>query len=92
MLDGDTFETNTGMRVRLAGADAPEFDDTLSDAATAELRRLIDGKEVAIDMVGLVTGRVIANVSVQGKSVDKAMYDFVQKRQRPRSDERKKVF
>ncbi len=44
VLDGDTFETEFGKRVRLANVNAPEVGKPGADEVTAKLRKLIEGK------------------------------------------------
>ncbi len=56
VLDGDTFETDTGERVRLLGIDAPEVahhdqvEEPYGDESTAWLRRQIDGQTVTLHL------------------------------------------
>ncbi len=73
VLDGDTFETASGQRVRLADVNAPEVGQPRADKATAKLHELVYGKNVSIDPVGTSYGRVVANVTVGGKSVNSTM-------------------
>ncbi len=77
VLDGDTFEIETGQRVRLANVNAPEVGKPGADEATAKLRELVDGKNVRIDPVGTSYGRVVANVTVDGESVNSTMTMFI---------------
>ncbi len=77
VLDGDTFETASGKRVRLANVNAPEIGKPGADEATAKLRELIDGKNIYIDPVGTSYGRVVANITVEGESVNSAMRTFI---------------
>jgi micrococcal nuclease len=50
VIDGDTFETASGMRVRLIGVDAPELDRTPQRGKRSKrwLRRRIEGREVKL--------------------------------------------
>ncbi len=73
VLDGDTFETESGQRVCLADVNAPEAGKPRADKATAKLRELIEGKNVRIEPIGTSYGRVVANVTVRGKSVNSTM-------------------
>lgn len=75
VIDGDTFLTASRKRaVRLANFDAPEKGRRGSVKATQILRKLIQGKKVEVHTIGRdAFGRVIANVKVGGKSLDKAM-------------------
>ena len=51
IVDGDTFETTTGRKVRLVGINTPEktSDDPLNKDATALLRELVEGQEVTLE-------------------------------------------
>jgi len=46
IIDGDTFETETGEKVRLIGINAPEISDIFGQEAKQHLANLIDGKTV----------------------------------------------
>lgn len=46
IIDGDTFETETGERVRLIGINAPEISDIFGEESTHHLTELIEGKTV----------------------------------------------
>jgi micrococcal nuclease len=46
VIDGDTFETETGERVRLVGINAPEVSDIFGKESTHHLTELIEGKTV----------------------------------------------
>ena len=73
VIDGDTFETNSGQRVRLAGVDAPEKGKRGSVKATEKLKSLIVKKDIIVDPIGISYGRIVADVEVDGKSVNKSM-------------------
>ena len=76
VVDGDTFKTASRKNpVRLANVDAPAKGERGVVAATAALRKLIQGKEVLIKTVGRdsYNRRSVANVSVGGRSVNAAM-------------------
>ncbi len=77
VIDGDTFETESGQRVRLADINAPEVGRPGADKAKKELHKLIDEKDVCIEPVGVSYGRIVAKVSVDGKSVNNAITDIV---------------
>ena len=51
VVDGDTFETTTGRKVRLIGINTPErkSNDPLNEEATQLLRDLVEGKEVTLE-------------------------------------------
>lgn len=48
-VDGDTFETSTGMRVRLIGINAPDRGEPFYREAAAYLKREIQGKKVSVE-------------------------------------------
>jgi len=75
VIDGDTFQTASRKRsVRLANVDAPEKGKTGSAKATNDLKGLIANQKVQVDTVARDKyGRAIANVKVDGKSVNKVM-------------------
>lgn len=75
VIDGDTFKTSARKHsVRLANVNAPEKGQRGSVKATNDLKRLITGKEVQIDTVARDKySRAVANVKVDGKSVNKSM-------------------
>ena len=75
VVDGDTFYTKTRNRsVRLEGVDAPEKGTKAGVKATQQLRTMIQGKKVEVTPVAKdVYGRTVANVKVDGKSVNQAV-------------------
>lgn len=76
VIDGDTFRTKSRPRhtVRLAGVDAPEKGKPGGKAATNALRKMIAGEKVVVKPVARDRyGRTVANVTLNGKSVNKAM-------------------
>ncbi|MEK7543271.1 MAG: thermonuclease family protein [Patescibacteria group bacterium] len=66
IVDGDTFDTKDGTRVRLLGLDAPEYPEgCLSKRAKERVSELILGKDVTLDMSGKDRfGRTIAWVTM----------------------------
>ena len=50
VIDGDTVELSNGERVRLIGIDTPEVDEYYYEEATIQLRNLVEGKEVRMEM------------------------------------------
>ena len=75
VIDGDTFTTTSRVKpVRLANVDAPEKGARGGKTATEKLKALIQGKKVEVDTVARdVYGRAVANVKVDGKSVNNAV-------------------
>jgi len=65
IVDGDTFDTQSGIRVRLLGFDAPEYPEgCLSKRAKERLTELILGKEISLEVTETDRfGRSIAWVS-----------------------------
>ncbi len=77
VLDGNTFDIESGQRILLANVNVPEDGKPRADEATAKLRELVVGKNVRIEPVGTSYGRVVANVTVDLESVNSAMYAFI---------------
>jgi micrococcal nuclease len=74
VLDGDTFVTQDGTKVRLANVNAPEKGQRGAPQARIDLRQLISRKQVNVETVARDPyGRVVANVKVGNKSVNKTM-------------------
>ena len=74
VIDGDTFRTATGRRVRLRNVYAPEKGQPGADRATRILKGLIGGKVVSITLTGSKSyGRDVAEVRYGGRSVNAAM-------------------
>lgn len=77
VIDGDTFDIEEGVRVRLAGASAPEYPEgCLSLEAKGRVEELILGKEVELEVVGEDNfGRKISFVRVGDIFIDKVMIE-----------------
>jgi len=73
VLDGDTFQLESGEYIRLAGVKAPEREQKEFDRAKEALKSLIEDKNVAIERVGTSYGRTVAEVKIKGKSVNLSM-------------------
>ena len=74
VIDGDTFVTQEGKKVRLANVDAPEKGQRGAPQARKDLGELISRKQVKVEPVAHDKyGRIVANVKVGNKSVNKAM-------------------
>lgn len=75
VIDGDTFIVNRRIgntnKVRLANADAPELNQYGGRQAANALRNLVAGKQVTMTPVGRSYDRVVANVRVRRKSVNR---------------------
>ncbi len=81
VIDGDTFTTKSRSKpVRLANVDAPEKNSRKGAQSTQFLRGLIQGQTVEVDTVARdVYGRTVANVKVNGKSVNNAVKNNLKK-------------
>jgi len=75
VIDGDTFRTKGRKHsVRLANIYAPEKGRPGAAAATKRLKSLIGGEMVSIETVARdAYGRAVANVKVDGTSVNKTL-------------------
>ncbi len=66
VIDGDTFQTHTKVNgsnfVRIANKNAPEKHQFGGKQATQKLKRLIQGKVVTVQPVGISYGRIVAKV------------------------------
>ena len=77
IIDGDTFDIEGDVRVRLAGADAPEYPEgCLSEQAKQRLTELLTGKTVTLQKVGTDNfGRTISYTYVDNLFIDKTMVE-----------------
>jgi len=77
VVDGDTFDLEEGVRIRLAGAEAPEYPEgCLSSKAKERLEELILGKEVEIEVIEEDSfGRKVGLVMEDGLLIDKTMVE-----------------
>jgi endonuclease YncB( thermonuclease family) len=83
VTDGDTFRCTNGTRVRLSSIDTPEMPGSCRPgracapgdpyAAKAALQRLISGRTVQCEKVGMSYNRVAAWCSVSGMDLSCAM-------------------
>ena len=74
VVDGDSFETKDGRRIRLLGLDAPEINNCMGFQAKDVLEILISGKVVSLkDQVRDDYGRNLANVFTISTFVNKEM-------------------
>jgi endonuclease YncB( thermonuclease family) len=77
VIDGDTIEATVvgrAARLRLYGVDAPELAQGHGEDARAELRRLVEGKELRIGAIDVDRyGRLIALVEASGRGSNEAM-------------------
>lgn len=73
VLDGDTFLLEDGRYIRLAGVRAPEKHQRGFEQAKEALKYLIEGKIISIRQLSTSYGRIVADVSVGGVSVNLSM-------------------
>ncbi len=78
IIDGDTFETETGEKVRLIGINAPEITDIFGEEAKAHLAQIIEGQTV--DLVADQTSndrdrynRLLRYIILNGVDINKQM-------------------
>ena len=77
IIDGDTFVINRKIgdtnKIRLANVDAPERYQFGGRQSTNTLRGLIGGRQVTIIPIARSYDRIVANVRVNRKSVNRIM-------------------
>ena len=74
VIDGDSFETFDGRRIRLLGVAAPELVNCMGPQAKDMLKILLEGKSVRLkDMVKDDYGRLLANVFTGGRFINQEM-------------------
>jgi micrococcal nuclease len=73
VYDGDTFLTASEKWIRLAGVNCPEKGKWGCNKATDILSRLILGKNITYEPVSKSYHRIVANVWVNGRSVNNYM-------------------
>lgn len=74
VIDGDTFVTNNGQRVRLLSVDAAEMGRCMSKEAKVYLEKTIEGKQVVLDDVRADKyGRLLALVYLKDDLVNEEM-------------------
>lgn len=74
VVDGDSFTTSDGRRIRLLGIDAPERGRCMHGEARNRLSEFVSGKRVRLtDVVTDDYGRILANVWVGELLVNKVM-------------------
>jgi endonuclease YncB( thermonuclease family) len=84
VTDGDTIRV-LGLPIRLQGVAAPERDDADGPAASAFLRRLVEGREVNCVPDGTKTrNRVVAVCYLAGRDIGQAIIEAGHARDCPR--------
>lgn len=74
VIDGDTFITQDGGRIRLQNVNAPEKGQKGAPKARQDLTKLVSRKQVGVETVARDSyGRIVAKVKVGNKSVNRAM-------------------
>ncbi len=78
IIDGDTFETETGEKVRLIGINAPEISDIFGEEAKQHLINLIEGKTIDLQADNISNdrdrySRLLRYVILDGTDINKQM-------------------
>lgn len=73
IVDGDTLDCASGVRVRLRGVDTPERGEPRYREASDALRRLVFGQAVTLIPHHGNRGRIVADVMLRGLNVGVAM-------------------
>src|SRR3989344_7590476 len=74
VVDGDSFTTSDGRRIRLLGIDAPERSRCMHSEARLKLSSLVEGKRVTLsDVINDDYGRILANVWLDDTLVNEVM-------------------
>jgi micrococcal nuclease len=78
IIDGDTFEIETGEKVRLIGINTPEISDIFGQEAKQHLADLIDGKTIDLQTDNLSNdrdrySRLLRYVILDGIDINKKM-------------------
>ena len=78
VIDGDTFETETGEKVRLIGINAPEISDIFGQEARKYLSNLIENKTVDLQIDNISNDRdryqrLLRYVILDGVDINKKM-------------------
>lgn len=77
VVDGDTFDTRTGIIIRLARVYAPEIDTEEGKRAKGRLEMLILDKPITYEVVARDDwGRVVAEVRVNNVNVNDVMRSY----------------
>lgn len=79
VIDGDTFKGQGKTFIRLAGVDAPEIGSRGATAAKDFLDNLVRGKTVTYTEDALSYGRIVGEVKLGSKSVNREVKKFVKK-------------
>ena len=79
VVDGDTIKGLRNKFIRLAGVDAPEMGTRGGVAAKNELKDMVLGKTVSYTEDAMSYGRIVGEVKLGSKSVNKEMKKFVKK-------------
>lgn len=80
VIDGDTFQGQRKVFVRLAGVDAPEAGTKGAAAAKQWLDDLISGKTVSYTEEAKSYGRIVGEVKASNKSINREMTRFLKRK------------
>ena len=79
VIDGDTIKGLRNTFIRLAGVDAPEMGTKGGSAAKAELKDMVLGKTISYTEDAMSYGRIVGEVKLGSKSVNKEMKKIIKK-------------
>ena len=79
VVDGDTIKGLRNTFIRLAGVDAPEMGTKGGRVAKAELKDMVLGKTISYTEDAMSYGRIVGEVKLGSKSVNKEMKKVVKK-------------
>ena len=79
VIDGDTIKGLRNKFIRLAGVDAPEMGTRGGAVAKKELKDMVLGKTISYTEDAMSYGRIVGEVKLGGKSVNKEMKRIVKK-------------
>jgi endonuclease YncB( thermonuclease family) len=70
VIDGNTFETDAGDKVRMANVKVPKKEEEGADKATKDLKEMIEEKHVTVEVKSKdINGRFLADVWYAGKKL-----------------------
>jgi len=76
VFDGDTFEIENGMKVRLKGVNTPEGDMFWYEEARDFLKGMVENKSVGLEVFGSDKyGRILGYVFFDGENVNKGILE-----------------
>ncbi len=79
VIDGRTFEVDSHI-ARLEGVDAPKAGEFLADETTAHFKKLTANKNIKLSIIGVINKKAIVQMRAGGRSVNKAMNEFLKEK------------